>query len=157
VAAEYALRPATLDDADALVRHRLAMFADMGVPCDAAALEAAFRAWLVRLMPGGTYRAWLVETRDGAIAAGGGITIVPWPPGPHYPGDRLAFVYNVYTEPAHRRRGLGRLVMDAIHAWCRANGVTSIALNASRDGRPLYESMGYVESPAPMMFLALDG
>jgi GNAT superfamily N-acetyltransferase len=70
-------------------------------------------------------------------------------------GDRLAFVYNVYTEPAHRRRGLARLIMDAIHAWCRDAGVASVALNASRDGLPLYEAMGYVESPSPMMFLPI--
>jgi len=155
VAAEYALRPATLGDADALVHHRLAMFADMGVPYDEAALDLAFRAWLAHTMPAGIYRAWLVESGSGAIAAGGGITVVAWPPGPHYPGDRLAFLYNMYTEPAHRHRGLARRLLEAIHAWCRGNGVSSIALNASRDGQPLYASMGYVESPAPMMFLAL--
>ena len=77
------------------------------------------------------------------------------PPGPQYPGDRLAFVYNVYTEAAHRRRGLARRLMDAMHAWCRANGVGSMALNASRDGQPLYRSMGYMESPSPMMFFRL--
>jgi len=151
----YAIRPATVGDADALVRHRLGMFADMGVRFDAAALESAFRAWLAETMPAGTYRAWLAESASGEVAAGGGITILPWPPGPNYPGDRLAFVYNVYTEPAHRRRGLARRIMDAMHAWCRANGVTSIALNASRDGQPLYRSMGYVEAPSPMMFLPL--
>jgi GNAT superfamily N-acetyltransferase len=106
-------------------------------------------------MPAGVYRAWLVETATGEVAAGGGITVIAWPPGPHYPGDRLAFVYNMYTEPAHRRRGLARRLMDAIHTWCRGNGVTSVALNASRDGQRLYASLGYVESPAPMMFLAL--
>jgi GNAT superfamily N-acetyltransferase len=156
VAPEYALRPATLADADTLVHHRLAMFTDMGSPFDAVALEGAFRAWLAQLMPSGAYRAWLVATGSGEVAAGAGITVVPWPPGPRYPGERLAFVYNVYTEPAHRRRGLGRLLMDAIHAWCRANGVRSVALNASRDGLRLYQAMGYIESPAPMMFLTLD-
>jgi GNAT superfamily N-acetyltransferase len=156
VAPEYALRPATLADADTLVRHRLAMFTDMGSQFDAVALDRAFRAWLTQLMPSGAYRAWLVETAAGEVAAGGGITVVPWPPGPRYPGERLAFVYNVYTEPAHRRRGLGRLVMDAIHAWCRANGVRSVALNASRDGHRLYDALGYVESAAPMMFLTLE-
>jgi hypothetical protein len=45
--------------------------------------------------------------------------------------------------------------MDAIHAFCREAGITSVALNASRDGLPLYQSMGYIESPSPMMFLAL--
>ena len=148
---------ATLADADVLVRHRVAMFTDMGVPMDVAALEAAFRAWLHDVVPAGTYRAWLAETSSGAVVGGGGISILPWPPGPQYPGDRLAFVYNVYTEPAHRQRGLARLVMDAIHAWCRDAGITSMALNASRDGQPLYTSMGYAESPSPMMFLPLSG
>jgi hypothetical protein len=45
--------------------------------------------------------------------------------------------------------------MDAIHDWCRANGIGSMALNASRDGQPLYKAMGYTVSPAPMMFLPL--
>ena len=131
------------------------MFTDMGVPLDAPSLAREFRAWLADEMPRGLYRAWVVEDEGHAIVAGGGITILPWPPGPRYMGTRLAFVYNVYTEPAHRRRGLARLIMDTIHAWCRANGVASMALNASRDGQPLYESMGYAESPAPMMFLPL--
>ena len=164
----YRVRPATLDDMDVLVHHRVGMFADMGVPLDVPALQAAFREWLAEMMPPGTYRAWLVETRSdqseavqgangvsGAVVAGGGITILPWPPGPRYMGDRLAFVYNVYTEPAHRRRGLARLIMDTIHGWCREAGVASMALNASRDGQPLYEAMGYAESPSPMMFLPM--
>jgi len=154
----YRVREATLDDADALVHHRVGMFTDMGVTFDASALAAAFDAWLRDVMPAGAYRAWVVEAGDGAdnaIVAGGGITILPWPPGPQYPGNQLAFVYNVYTEPAHRRRGLARLVMDAIHAWCAEAGITSMALNASQDGLPLYESMGYAVTPSPMMFLPI--
>jgi GNAT superfamily N-acetyltransferase len=155
VPADYRVRSATLADADILVQQRIGMFTDMQVPLDAVALDAAFRAWLTEMMDAGTYRAWLVETAGGEVAGGGGITILPWPPGPQYAGDRLAFVYNVYTEPPHRRRGLARLIMDTIHDWCRAEGITSVALNASRDGKPLYESMGYRESPSPMMFLPI--
>jgi GNAT superfamily N-acetyltransferase len=65
---------------------------------------------------------------------------------------RLAFVYNVYTEPAHRRRGLARRIMATIHDWCRGAGLPLVALNASRDGQPLYEAMGYQVFPHPMMF-----
>ncbi|MGH9140121.1 MAG: GNAT family N-acetyltransferase, partial [Vicinamibacterales bacterium] len=125
------------------------------VPFEALELEQAFRIWLANTMPAGTYRAWLADCANGEVAGGGGITIIPWPPGPRYAGDRLAFVYNVYTEPGHRRRGLARLIMETIHAWCRAEGIGSVALNASRDGKPLYESMGYAESPSPMMFLPI--
>jgi hypothetical protein len=41
--------------------------------------------------------------------------------------------------------------MRTIHDWCRAHDVTSIALNASADGQPLYESMGYRVNTSPMM------
>jgi GNAT superfamily N-acetyltransferase len=150
----YRIREATLDDTETLVRHRIAMFTDMGVPLDAPALARSFRTWLAAEMPAGTYHAWLVETGDGQIAAGGGLSVLPWPPGPQYMGDRIAVVYNVYTEHAHRRRGLARRLMETIHAWCRAAGVASIALNASQDGRPLYESMGYHLPSSPMMFFA---
>ena len=148
----YRVREATLGDADVLVRHRIGMFTDMGLVLDAAALDAAFRVWLAEMMPAEIYRAWLAEAADGAIAGGVGISILPWPPGPSYMGDKIAVVYNVYTEPAHRRRGLARLIMNTIHAWAAAHDITSIALNASRDGQPLYESMGYQLTPSPMMF-----
>ena len=151
----YRVRMATLDDLDVLIHHRIAMFTDMGRTVDADRLGGAFRQWLTYHMPAGSYRAWLTETDDGQVACGGGATIIAWPPGPQYMGTTLAFVYNVYTEPAHRRRGLARQLMEAIHTWCREHDVTSVALNASRDGQQLYASLGYVESPAPMMFLAL--
>jgi GNAT superfamily N-acetyltransferase len=159
---DYRVRVATVADIDALVRHRLGMFSDMGVATDEAALTSAFRGWVEKALTSGLYRAWVAEEQQEegqrgapAIAGGGGITILPWPPGPRYLTDRLAFVYNLYTEPPHRRRGIAHLIMDAIHDWCRTNGIRSIALNASSEGRPLYERIGYRVSPNPMMFLAL--
>ena len=152
---DYRLRVATPDDVDALVHHRIAMFQDMGVPLDAIGVDAAFRPWLLDMMPKGLYRGWVVDAGS-RVVSGGGITILPWPPGPRYFSGRLAFVYNVYTEPEHRRRGLGRMVMEAIHAWCREERIESLALNASRFGQSMYESLGYVVTPSPMMFFALE-
>ena len=53
----YRIRAATLDDLDALVHHRIAMFTDMGIEVDAPALSRAFAAWLRAVMPLGEYRA----------------------------------------------------------------------------------------------------
>jgi GNAT superfamily N-acetyltransferase len=152
----YRARAATLADADVLVRHRLEMFSDMGITFDRDRLAAAFRGWLDDVMPAGVYRAWVIEDAENGVVSGGGISVIPWPPGPRYFGNRLAFVYNVYTEPAFRGRGLARLVMAAIHDWCRAEGISSLALNASTFGKPLYDSLGYVVTPSPMMFFALE-
>jgi GNAT superfamily N-acetyltransferase len=148
----YRLRRATLDDAAILARHRNDMFTDMGVELNAPALAKEFVAWLETTMPAGSYHAWVIEAAAGEIVAGGGMTIIPWPPGPRYPSGKLAFVYNVYTEPPHRGRGLARQIMAAIHAFCGDCGISSAALNASRLGLPLYESMGYRVTDSPMMF-----
>jgi GNAT superfamily N-acetyltransferase len=153
---DYRIRAATLDDVDTLVHHRIAMFREMGTAIDAGSLEKAFRDWVTKLLPAGTYRGWIVEGPSGDVVAGGGMTILPWPPGPWYVGGRMAFVYNVYTEPAHRRRGLARMIMDAIHAWCRDEGIGTAGLNASGQAQRLYESMGYQQVPAPMMIASLE-
>ena len=149
---EYRVRPATLEDLDVMVRHRLALFSERGTPAAAVASAGPlFRAWLPDAISTGAYRAWLIETGCGEVVAGGGMTDLPWPPGPPYPEGRIAFVDNVYTEPTHRGRGLGKMVMAAIHHWCRANGIRSVALNTSVAGRPLYESLGYRLAESPLM------
>ena len=153
---DYRIRAATLADVDALVHHRVAMFREMGTAIEADPVAKAFSDWVTKLLPAGTYRGWVVEGPSGDLVAGGGMTILPWPPGPWYVGGRMAFVYNVYTEPAHRRRGLARMIMDALHAWCRVEGIGLVGLNASSQARPLYESMGYQQMPAPMMLCGLD-
>jgi GNAT superfamily N-acetyltransferase len=161
---DYRIRQATIDDVDVLVHHRVAMFRDMGTPMDEEAVAREFRLWVATMLVAGTYRAWVIEAaadapgegeKTPAIVAGGGITVLPWPPGPQNPGDTLAFVYNVYTEPSHRRHGLARQIMETIHAWCRGAGIGAVALNSSREGQALYESLGYRIRPNPMMLCEL--
>ena len=139
----YSWRKATLDDVDTLVRHRSEMFREMGHLQHLDEVTRASADWFRRSIPSGVYHAWLAVTEEGMVAAGGGLTIITWPPGPLDLGDRAAYVYNVYTEPAHRRRGLARELMLRIHDWCLREGVHSIRLHASDAGRPLYASIGY--------------
>jgi GNAT superfamily N-acetyltransferase len=153
---DYHVRAAALADAAHIVEHRIGMFQDMGVSFDARELRERFAPWLDHMMRKDVYKGWVAEDAAGTVVAGGGFTIIPWPPGPRYLGDRLAFVYNVYVQPAHRRRGLAARIMAVMHEWCRREGITSLALNASAEGRPLYESLGYAVTASPMMFLSLD-
>jgi len=150
---DYLIRAATIGDVEALVHHRLAMFAEMGTPFDAPVVRRLFRDWLLKTLPSGDYVAWVATAASGEVAAGAGITLITWPPGPSSAeGERIAFVYNVYTEPAHRQRGLARRLMDTVHAWCAAHGVGAVALNAAPAARHLYESQGYRPAPSPMMW-----
>ena len=150
---DYRVRMAATADVDALVRHRLGMFTDMGTTFDAPLIDGLFRRWLHTMMAAGEYQAWVCETDAGQIVAGAGITLLKWPPGPSpLRSERIAFVYNVYTEPPHRKRGLARRLMETIHAWCAEHGIQAVALNAAPAARHLYESMGYMNAPSPMMW-----
>ena len=154
----YTVRQATASDADinALVRHRLGMFKEMGVAADDEGDARRFRGWFAGKIACREYRAWLAVTSEGEIAAGGGLITLAWLPGPYGIGGALPFVYNVYTEPAHRRRGLARLIMLTIHDWCRAAGHHRIGLQASRFGEPLYIELGYRQPAQRVMLLEFE-
>ncbi|HEY7059595.1 MAG TPA: GNAT family N-acetyltransferase [Vicinamibacterales bacterium] len=152
--ASYAIRCAGESDVAVICDHRRRMFDDLGRPMDTAAI-VAFETWLADALTSGLYHGWLAQTPDGEVAGGAGLTVLPWPPGPHDPTGRLAFVYNVFTYPNHRRLGLARMLMTAIHDWCRQERIRTVRLHASPEGRPLYESLGYLTTNE--MMLALDG
>ena len=150
----YLIRPATLADIPQLVEQREQMFRDMGIAARFDGMAAAMAAWLRDAIPSKTYLGWVAVGND-AVVAGGGLIVIPWPPGPMTLDARCGFVFNVYTQPAHRQQGLARRLMDAMHAHCRAEGIERIVLNASVFGKPLYEAMGYVETEQPMMRMQL--
>ena len=121
------------------------MFQDMGYTDEAAmtAMSAKFRPWLLAHMNAGDYLAWLISAPEGTIAAGAGLWLMDWPPHMIGNGSRRGNILNVYTHPDFRRRGLARELMRAALAWCGGNGVDTVILHASLDGRSLYESMGF--------------
>ena len=59
-------------------------------------------------------------------------------------GGTESLIVNVYTEPAHRHRGLARRLMRIMLDWCAQRGVPQVVLHASDGGRPLYQSLGFV-------------
>ena len=65
-------------------------------------------------------------------------------------GDGRAEVKRVYVEPAFRRRGLARLVVDAIEADAARAGVRSLVLNTGHrqpEALALYADLGYTTVP----------
>ena len=141
----FVIRAATAAEAETIVKHRRAMFFDMGYR-DANWLDemaAAFLPWLRRKMDAGEYLAWFAVTANGTVAAGAGLWLMDWPPHMVEGGSQRGNVLNVYTDTAYRRQGLARRLMEVTIDWCRQNGVPIVILHASADGRPLYDSMGF--------------
>jgi GNAT superfamily N-acetyltransferase len=59
------------------------------------------------------------------------------------PVTDAARVRAMYTDPAHVRRGIGRLILNLCEDAARAEGFRSVALVATMPGLPLYEACGY--------------
>lgn len=151
---DYTIRAATAADIPTIVHHREQMFRDMGTVCDYAAMAEACARWYHEALPAGTYRGWLVDSGE-ALAGGGGLIVVPWSPGPSRLDPRMAWVYNVFIEPAHRGQGLARRLLHTMHAWCLEQGIERVALNATAAGARVYRELGYTSVHEPMMRLDL--
>lgn len=116
-------------------------------------IRDASRPYLRSLLESGQYVGWLVEELNLGVVAGAGVTIRELAPHPGCYGiGRSASIGNVYTFPAHRRRGIARMLMETILSWCDQHGIDQITLSASEQGRPLYRSLGFV--PTEEMRLA---
>lgn len=57
-------------------------------------------------------------------------------------GDDLA-IFFVATEESHRRRGLASSLLRAVMGAARKNGMLSATLQASSDGLPVWERLGF--------------
>lgn len=144
--AAYIVREATVADAVTLARQRRLMFDETRATTtveEGDAVEAAVLAYVRRAIPAGTFRSWVVECA-GEIVAGGGLQLRTLMPRPGYiHGEPEGLIVSMWTAPEHRRRGLGRQVVEAMLTWGRAHGVTRFTLHASDAGRPLYALFGF--------------
>jgi GNAT superfamily N-acetyltransferase len=59
-------------------------------------------------------------------------------------GTHLAWIGMVLTRPEYRRQGLARRLMEEVIAIAERRGIHTLKLDATDDGRPLYESLGFV-------------
>ena len=142
---DFRIRSAGLPDLPHILRHRRAMFEEIGhsEPDALAHMEQVSRDYFRDALRSGTYHAWMAEDADGHVVAGGGVVTADWPGFPGEPLARRAWILNMYTEPHARRRGLARLLVRTMIEWCRAVGLRSVWLHASDAGRPVYSSLGF--------------
>jgi RimJ/RimL family protein N-acetyltransferase len=153
--AAFLVRRAGVGDAPIIAHQRARMFRDMG---DISAevfddFREASRLWTQRALENGDYIGWLgmPKSNPAEIVAGAGAQLRQVPPHPCRPRregrfavGRHAIVLNVFTEPEWRRRGAGRLLMEEVLGWARAEKLDRLVLHASDQARALYERLGFV-------------
>jgi len=81
-------------------------------------------------------------TNDGVVGAGQ-LALSMWPNSPH-----RAELQKVFVAVSCRGRGIGRLLMNALHDAARERGRSLLLLNTRKDGRAeaFYKRLGYREA-----------
>lgn len=95
---------------------------------------------------GASMAAFVVDDPDGSgVLAACAVGVIERRLGnPDNPSGDLGYIFNVSTDPAHRRRGYSRACMEALLGWFGERGVSKVGLRASADGEPLYRALGFV-------------
>ncbi len=69
-------------------------------------------------------------------------------------GNRHPNIFLVYVEPAYRRQGIARALMQHVEVWAKVRGYTQIGLQVFTSDRPaieLYQQLGYEPRSISMM------
>jgi ribosomal protein S18 acetylase RimI-like enzyme len=85
-----------------------------------------------------------VVARDGSELVGyavGRITTLP----PFFEHRHRGYIHDVYVKPAHRRRGVGRGLVEEILGWLDRRGVSAVELTVAvkNDAVPFWERLGF--------------
>jgi GNAT superfamily N-acetyltransferase len=141
------VRRATADDIPALVELRIAFDRELGgeTPMELGGEHRArVDAYLQSHVPDGRFRVWVADAA-GHIVGMAGLIVIDRPPHPRSRRAPEAMVFNVVTDAAWRRRGVGRAIMAAVIADGRALGCRRLLLRTSDDGDHLYAALGFTD------------
>jgi GNAT superfamily N-acetyltransferase len=110
--------------------------------------RSIFLAAMQRRMASGLQRYYVAEI-DGQIAGVAGAQV-----GEAFFGAVRGYVEGVYVLPAFRRRGVATRLMRECIDWLKTMGCDFVRLQATSEGVPLYESLGF--EPTGEMELTLN-
>ncbi len=130
----FTIRPAQLDDADALFSMAKAFATSFSV--ERLAFESAFAALLQ------SPDTFIEIASDGERAVG---YLLGFDHHTFYANGRVAWVEEIMVADDVRRRGVGRQLMEKFEQWARTRQSKLVRL-ATRRAAPFYRSLGYDES-----------
>lgn len=140
------IKRATIGDIDSLIKLRVDFLLDekklQGLS-DISVIEGMLRDYFVKWIPANGFIAFIAEEGTD-ICSTAFLSIAERPPRTATSSNLVGTVYNVYTYPQYRRKGIATQIMQALLAEAEALGVASVDLLATEDGKPLYNKLGFV-------------
>ena len=144
----FKLSYAGQEDVDLLAEHRKKMWLDIHPEYEREVRATAKRTrkWIGDQLSKGSLVGLVVRSADGEVVGSGCIWLREEQPRPT--GVRLVVPYlmSMYTVKKFRRQGVASLIVKGALKWCRKKNYDRVILHASREGRSVYEGLGFEPS-----------
>lgn len=143
---------ATLEDINTLVETRIEVLRAANKLCadtDMGEVERQSYLYYQKALSDGSHIAYLVFDESRCIGTGG-VSFFQVMPTYHNPSGKKAYIMNMYTNPKYRRKGIAYKTLDMLIKEIKSKGISSISLEATDMGRPLYEKYGFVKMNSEM-------
>ncbi len=146
------VRRASVNNIDEIVKLRIAFLRevqpDVSVPDDE--IYEQTRQYVLDKLPTDEYLVWLAE-EDNHIVGISSLVFYHRPPTLLNSSSLYAHVLNVYSLPEHRRQGIATTLLKEIIEYVKSTPAKRLSLNASEEGRPVYERLGFQASDDEMI------
>ena len=142
---DFTYQTATLEDIDILVTTRIEVLRaanKLDDQADMSEVAVQSRDYYEKALRNGSHTAILVYDKDQIVGAGG-ISYFKVMPTYHNQTGKKAYIMNMYTNPAYRRKGIAYHTLEILVADAKKKGIDAISLEATEMGRPLYEKFGF--------------
>ena len=152
---------ATIEDLDILVKTRIQVLRaanQLSEDVDMSEVELQSRTYYESALRDESHVAYLVferkefatelskeEFEKEEFVGAGGISFFQVMPTFHNPTGKKAYIMNMYTKPEYRRKGIACKTLDLLVTEAKQRGVSMISLEATVQGKPLYEKYGFVK------------
>lgn len=144
---ELIYRKATLDDLKILTKTRIEVLRaanKLDKTIDMTVAEEQSYDYYKSSLSTGSHIAYLIFDNNRFIGTGG-ISFYRVMPTYHNPTGNKAYIMNMYTHPDYRRKGIAYKTLDLLVSAANEKGITSISLEATDMGKPLYEKYGFIK------------
>ena len=140
------IRKANAGDMDKLVELRLDYLReDSGnvTQEQEQALRNQLSAYLPKHLADEDFIAILAEENNSVVSCAF-LVIQEKPANLQFISGKTGLILNVLTYPGHRRKGYAFALLTSLIQEAKDRGLCQLELSASKDGKPLYEKLGFI-------------